>query len=87
MASDLAGSIGVSPAIAPRQFLRAFRATASRPAVMIDLDADLLIFRFEHDFTHSPRRSQAKNLLVWFFVLYLGTRLPEDSVFTHSGPG
>jgi len=69
------------------QFLLAFRAAELRPAGMIDLNSDLLILCVELHVTYRPRGSQAKDVLVQFFVLHLGVPFPENSTITHSNPG
>ena len=54
----------------------AFTAAESCPPSMNDLDSDLLVILIELDVTDRPWRGHAKNVLVYFFVLYLGVLFP-----------
>ena len=58
------------------ELLLAIRATKLRSSRMFHPDPDLLRFHVKFHLRHAPRRLEAKNMLVEFFVLHLRGSFP-----------
>jgi len=68
------------------ELLLAIRATKLRSSKMFHPDTDLLRFDVKFHLRNAPRRMEAENMLVEFFVLLLRGPFPFDSTITHTKP-